>query len=1609
MLRGGVSKPEVSTLSQSQSLSNAADISNRNMIISGTFSYIDRLFPLFDDIFKYSKIPEVFYSILILLNTIQMISTSFWPGIESIHDYDGIPGKIVKVLVQIAYFNDLSYSDTMFTIGFIILTVLFVIVLGVIGIQLLIYNQKRRFIKWTLYPTRIIVEFIPLILICPIGLYIGQLFTQITRGFKTMHVVFFVLGILYACFVVFIHFVVSFLLSSSPYLSPAPTSCWSGSFYFILTINYGAWPLLAEIFQIFDSYYSNILIALKLAVSAYMFFELTSLPVVHVDINAVVFTVMVCFTGLDILTFIKLCGVDIDYLVFLIVGVVLFLLSAVGSKIFISKYRIILKKRLSYQALDKFCEENEVQETIDQDITNQNQPKSKVAVYCNDNRKREYFRHFKIDVSESKAELYLRVGLAEHADLFIDWSLVKYIAEYYPSPHMLATLTQFISYFPGESRLLNFFFVQVVVINNLKFYHRFLLFEIHRVKGLRQSSASTEINDKVMELKRITQAAIKTSQDFWKTIPSQNIGMFYSIRSQTKHIQAYYEEAIDKWPNNVRLSEDYSKFLIECATDFTTGVKVRHRADLVEQGKNFTVDVSFRSLIRAYPMYLKRNIVDVKGNFIYMKTSQSRGSLSSSSQHNSQMSTGTIDGELDIEIEEQVAKISFSHHRMRLAYQRSLEDRKSAASMRLKAAALWTLVFATAVLVFCFGYLYNIFNDRASNVSTQFTLNKVRYGYDAAFGDIIIEWIRRSGGIKDDLWEDLTSSDGTSVYGLALMNGALNDSTRWNNFGSGYLTHFMNSVMEWASNGIDVHNIVSAMVNDDLTLSTCFGDEIIYSTQNCTLNEALSYLFMNMRIVAMENQSENWHNSSEWCESVINIPSMKVVFENMQTSMSNDQTSLQEQTEKNIYTILIPICCCFVVLTLPFLIIFLTNVFNELKQLLKLMDSVDDDSKNEAAKYFKDELQNDDQGECLSSHSKNRISETFFYVSIFIPIVLLVAVFLGVVFLTLDQNSTFLSLALWMTLGCSRTNLMLESAAYTALALALNKHIETGFLTVPDAIAGSQGLYTNLNDYNNELLRGSETLAPCVGEDAEFDSINFEDTCDTNGNASDVHSTYKCFALDRAISFLLELGDKIFTNIDTEDFTIDSNIYHVIHIVNSHMVDKSYRAAEILETFSSDSISSFRGYLAALCFGGIALNIIGFAVFWSELLRLDVAYQGAIQLLRRLSPPSVIQNVNLLNYLLNRKNEKSSNKMTTSMLIIHNSKDSVFCLNKNESIEVVNQAVSGLFGYTPEQLLGQSISTVLPEKGSESIFNHFNLMRQGQCAMTFEAHTEGVTDGDQTIPMHVTIIGICDNNSTQAKSFAVIFRDETLLQKQRQAAEEAKANSEKLLYQILPRDIVTRLNAHETDISFSVPSATIVFVDIVKFSDYSSTLTPTQIMENLSAIFARFDSICSNFPLITKIKLIGDVYMAAAGLFTPEESPTNHASQVVQFGLDVLVALEELNGQLDSSLQVRIGVNTDGPLIAGVLGKDKPLFDIIGDPINVASRLQSTCIPGTVQISQTTYDAIRELSFNIEQRGEIVLKGKGKKMAYIVRGFPTGSMFMYSEPGIGEEQTVSPQ
>jgi PAS domain S-box-containing protein len=374
-------------------------------------------------------------------------------------------------------------------------------------------------------------------------------------------------------------------------------------------------------------------------------------------------------------------------------------------------------------------------------------------------------------------------------------------------------------------------------------------------------------------------------------------------------------------------------------------------------------------------------------------------------------------------------------------------------------------------------------------------------------------------------------------------------------------------------------------------------------------------------------------------------------------------------------------------------------------------------------------------------------------------------------------------------------------------------------------------------------------------------------------------------------------------------------------------------------------------------------------------------FQGILAFVRRLAPDKIIAHEKLLSYLLNLEG-KAEGAMGTSRSIIHNSVDGIVSTDAQLMVETVNGAIQRIFRFAPEQLLGQHAGVLFSKEASTKLSTQSEAMLRGEAGRTYTENMECRTDSGEAVPCSCTLLGIQSGKSVGG--FVVIFRDISERARQAREATEAKARNEQLLYEILPRAIVSRLNQGETDINFVVESASISFIDIQAFSDFAAQLTPQETLTTLSGIFNGYDTHLPKYPLVTKMKLIGDVYMLAAGLFTPEAAPAEHAASVVHFGLDCLQVIEDTNTRLDTSLCVRVGVNSGGPIIAGVLGREKPLFDILGDPINVAARLQSTDEPGKIQISEETYSLVRELEFSISPRGMVFLKGKGERPAYLV-------------------------
>ncbi|MBF0277335.1 MAG: adenylate/guanylate cyclase domain-containing protein [SAR324 cluster bacterium] len=241
----------------------------------------------------------------------------------------------------------------------------------------------------------------------------------------------------------------------------------------------------------------------------------------------------------------------------------------------------------------------------------------------------------------------------------------------------------------------------------------------------------------------------------------------------------------------------------------------------------------------------------------------------------------------------------------------------------------------------------------------------------------------------------------------------------------------------------------------------------------------------------------------------------------------------------------------------------------------------------------------------------------------------------------------------------------------------------------------------------------------------------------------------------------------------------------------------------------------------------------------------------------------------------------------------------------------------------------------------------------------------------------VTIIAVA---LAMATISVKLLRAQTFMEKQKETIREEREKSERLLENILPLSIVNQLKTAPGTIAEKFETSTILFADIVGFTVLSEKIAPEALVNLLNKIFSHFDHLIEKSGL-EKIKTIGDAYMVAGGLPLARE---DHAEAVANLALEMKNELYRFNRENDQAFDMRIGIHT-GPAVAGVIGIKKFIYDVWGDTVNTASRMESHSEPGQIQVTEQSYQALKD-KFDFFDRGFIAVKGKGSMHTYFLKG-----------------------
>ena len=245
-------------------------------------------------------------------------------------------------------------------------------------------------------------------------------------------------------------------------------------------------------------------------------------------------------------------------------------------------------------------------------------------------------------------------------------------------------------------------------------------------------------------------------------------------------------------------------------------------------------------------------------------------------------------------------------------------------------------------------------------------------------------------------------------------------------------------------------------------------------------------------------------------------------------------------------------------------------------------------------------------------------------------------------------------------------------------------------------------------------------------------------------------------------------------------------------------------------------------------------------------------------------------------------------------------------------------------------------------------------------------------------PANVRLLGYLNVGSTVLALFFIMGAATAASDRAEKRIERERRRSEQLLLNILPQPIAERLKRDPGTIADAFQSVSVLFADVVGFTLLASRVGSTEVVEILNAVFTDFDRLANKHGL-EKIKTIGDAYMVVGGLPEPQD---DHAAAMAQMALDMHDAITSYAARTGHDLEIRVGIHT-GPVVAGVIGVNKFAYDIWGDTVNTASRMESHGVAGRTQISDAT-KALIEGRFELEDRGYIKVKGKGEMRAWLL-------------------------
>ena len=1120
----------------------------------------------------------------------------------------------------------------------------------------------------------------------------------------------------------------------------------------------------------------------------------------------------------------------------------------------------------------------------------------------------------------AKAIRQLRVAVSASATSFTNGKLIETITSNCNDNAVRLEVAKFVCFFHEFQPQFTAQLAMLRSATGLSFGNQYLMSQLKVAETSRQPLAAV---DELIPLRDQTKSIEMSIRAAWKYMELNNdfsaYGIIESINVQLMHCNSRWREAIDKYPKNALLAEEYAHFLIECMSDFEAASEWHYKALQLQDGKVYNYDVATIHFLHDFPEYASKII--------------------------NEKQLASID-DVDVKLKDDSLSQLIDQPRMRLEYQRAISNHVPTVINAIFGLDILRFAAFLAFWIYVASSFPSSYDICVTNMG--FIRNVTDLGERAAL--IMTEFVFKAAEVQGSIlsaeeMEEIIGQDSVE-HTSCLINDSIDyfksvSSESYDAIVS--LNAIINSMISAINNGKDMDIPLDYLTADEYELE--FVNSSFASTPgyNVSLLHIMSIFFQLSKQVS--GMDSSWITSPVPFEGFGEASIIIDNIYNLAESFINNTAILKSNNTKGYVALAATIIfvVLFVFISMTLLCVLRINIkktvaacksfspeaFEKMSTNIFLADIGTD------APKFTTQISRTSQ-----SSAKTIVLgslETFFtLVGIVFMILYCYAIF--------DLNDKYKQMSKVLLYASKR-----ECTAIEALYSVVCANIIGGLM-------GSEMTTKYMLRASEAVLAFSDSHQYCAtgyyGEiyDDEINKIRTVDKCTYSSNSSE-HQKYACVCLDSAVPIYINMMTKLIVHAYSSSFVNSSSFVSAYHFINYHLYDSMDEVVQLILKAGEEKSSNADTEMIILSSIGIVIAIVTFGITAYMGYFLLMNYKALLRLILRAPPIDAVANDDLMRILLNRKTCKLAANMSDIGLIVNQSNHPTIFTTDDGIIISVNQSFLISFNFEVSHIIGQSISSLANIEDLESVYEVARSKETNEHEKLEKLQIKWMKENGQSISC-VALPVVTGKPSERLVCF--ILTDMTAFLSKKKRSDELKKENDALISLMFPKIIEDKKEIH-------IQNATLCTIKLIQ---YGIDLAPTEIMKQRETVLLKLYEVTSKYEQIESIGFVQGMYITVS-------STQGAASIFVNCFHDLLNSFE------DPTFfgEVTVGIDTGESIDVFLTEGDNPHYVVTGKPMKNASRLCRIGDPGHVCISESVYNQIAGIKgkFN-EKHDEMIGK-----------------------------------